>query len=143
MKLIVHAGTGTIIDADDGVFLIDTDVIHDEALGKLLEDGDESDVVAIAKNKGRRISGEEIEMTYRNCVAFTPAALRYEVKENDFVGKNIGEEAAKWVETASAHALDKVAELIMGDELLWEHYTNIVTEAITAVYKLDTEAKKS
>lgn len=139
MKLIVHAGTGTVIDADDGVFIIDTDLIHDEALGKLLEEGDEQDVVDIAKDKGRRINSEELEMTYRNCVAFTPGALKQEVVENTFINEKLSPEMMAWVATTSAQNLDYVAELIMNDELLWEHYSNIVTEAIKGAYKEATK----
>jgi hypothetical protein len=65
MKLIVHAGTGTVIDADDGVFVIDTDLIRDEALVALLEDGDEYEIVEIAKDKGRRLCSADLETTYQ------------------------------------------------------------------------------
>lgn len=142
MKLIVHAGTGTIIDADDGVYLIDTDSIHDEALASLLEDADESEVVDIAVTKGRRLNSETLEMTHRNVVAFSPTALRYEVEENLSVASQLGDTIAQWARTANAIELDKVAEFIMNDELLWEHYTNIVADAIKAVYKLTKEESK-
>lgn len=142
MKLIVHAGTGTIIDADDGVYVIDTDAIQDSALASLLEDGDKGQVVELAVDKGRRLDSEILELTYRNVVAFSPAALREEVKENDSVSDQLGDTIAQWARTANAIELDKVAEFIMNDDLLWEHYTTIVVDAIKAVYTLTKEEIK-
>jgi uroporphyrinogen-III synthase len=134
MKLIIHAGTGTVIDADDDVFIIDTNLIHDDVLGPFLEDGDEEEIVEIAKENGRRINSEQLEMTYRNCVAFTPTALRYEVAENSGVTRRLDRETIEWAATTSAQNLDYVAELIMNDEILWERYTEIVAEAISAAH---------
>jgi hypothetical protein len=137
MKLIVHAGTGTVIDADDGVFVIDTDLIRDEALVALLEDGDEDEIVEVAKDKGRRLDSVDLEMTYQNCMVFTPTALRYEATENEAVS-TVGPEILEWVATTSAENLGYVAELILNDELLWEHFSNIVADAIRAAYQKDT-----
>lgn len=138
MKLIVHPGTGTIIDADDRVYVIDTDAIKDEALIALLEDGDEKEIVDIALFKGRRISGQELELTYGNSMAFAPSALRTEAEENTFVKSRIGDEASAWIQTASHDALAKIAEFILTNDLLWEHYCEIVSESISEVYQLDT-----
>lgn len=146
MKLIVHAGTGTIIDADDGVFVIDTDIINDDALGALLDDGDEDEIVELAKDKGRRISGELLEMSYRNCVAFTPTALRFEAIENDRlirILQGVDGQITEWVDTTSARNLDYVADLIMNDEVLWERYTDIVGDAIIAAYNKDQENRRN
>lgn len=138
MKLIVHPGTGTIIDADDRVYVVDTDAITDKALVSLLEDGDESDVVDIALTNGRRINGQELELTFGNSMAFSPTALRVEVEENTFIRSRIGDEASEWIQTASRDALAKIAEFIMTNDLLWEHYCEIVSESISEVYQLDT-----
>ena len=141
MKLIVHPGTGTIIDADDRVYIIDTDAINDEALVALLEDGDEKEIVDIALFKGRLISGQELELTYGNSMTFAPSALRVEAEENTFVKSRIGDEASAWIQTASSDALAKIAEFVLNNDLLWEHYCEIVSESISEVYQLDTRKK--
>lgn len=134
MKLIVHVGTGTVIDADDKVFVIDTDAIHDEALGKLLEDGDEADVVNIAKEKGRRISSDLLELTYGNCMAFTPTALKQEIEENTFVTNKLNDGVAQWLRNATAEEYQAVADAIINDELLWQYYCEIVADAMNNTY---------
>lgn len=137
MKLIVHAGTGTIIDADDDVYVIDTNLIDDATLGGYIEDGDEHQIVELAKEKGRRINSSELELTYRNTMAFTPSALKYEAEENETVRKTIQEDAKAWLDTASDEAFAKVSEFIMNDDLLWENFSEIIADAIKAVYELD------
>ena len=133
MKLIVHAGTGTIIDADDGVFVIDTDLVQNEALGDFLDDDDETAIVEIAQEKGRRLNSAELEMTHANSIAFTPSALRYEATELD-----VDSRLAEWVSTTSASNLEYVASLIMNDDLLWQNYKQIIVEALRSAYEKDT-----
>lgn len=137
--LIVHKGTGTVIDADDGVWVVDSEAITDPEVLRTLEEGDEYDMAEIAVNHGRRIDSELLEMTYRNCIAFTPTALRVEVEENSFIRNRLGHEITEWMKSADREALDKIANFIMNDELLWQNYCEIVAESIRATHRLVTK----
>lgn len=141
MKLIVHRGTGTVIDADDGVYVIDTDAIKDEAIIKLLEDGDESDVVEVAVMNGTKITGDDMEMNWRNCMAFTPSSLRQEVEENPFVSKKLAEGVTDWLKNAGHIEFEQIADQILNDELIWQHYCDIVAEAINEVFNQSQKGK--
>lgn len=64
MKLIIHEGTGTIIDADDGVFYLNTDTLNDDDRTEIkngLENDDDDVLVEFAARLGRRITGEKLE----------------------------------------------------------------------------------
>lgn len=141
MKLIVHRGTGTVIDADDGVYVIDTDAIKDEAIIKLLEDGDESDVVEVAVMNGTKITSEDMELNWRNCMAFTPSSLRQEVDENPFVSKKLAEGVADWLKNAGHIEFEQIADEILNDELIWAHYCDIVAQAINEVFDRSQKGK--
>lgn len=134
MKLIVHAGTGTVINADDDVYVIETDSLTD-ADTNLIEDGNDTEIAEVAKRNGRRISSPELELTYRNSVAFTPTALRQEVQENTFVSKKLVRGVESWLDTATDKEFDAVADRIMNDELLWQHYCEIVADAINQTFE--------
>jgi len=134
MKLIVHKGTGTVIDADDGVYVIDTDAIKDEALIKLLEDGDESDIVEVAVMNGNKLTGDDLELNWRNSMAFTRSSLLQEVEENIFVAKKLAEGASEWMKSADRIQFEAIADEIMNDELIWEHYCDIVAQSINEVF---------
>jgi hypothetical protein len=56
-RLVVHAGTGTIIDASECV-LVDTDQFNDHDTA-LVNDGDDSDVVEIAERCGVAVDTHE------------------------------------------------------------------------------------
>ena len=135
MKLIVHAGTGTIIDADDDVYIIDTDAIKDESLGALLEDGDESEVIDIAIKSGRKLRSDELEMSYGNSMTFTPTSIRQEIQENPFMPKKLEEGVSEWLENASQDDFDFIAGLVMADELLWQNYMDILAHAINETFR--------
>ena len=51
-KLIIHIGTGTIIDADECV-IVDVERLDDHDT-TLVNDGDDSDVVEIAERLGKQ-----------------------------------------------------------------------------------------
>lgn len=139
--IIVHKGTGTIIDANDDVWVVDPDTITDPEVLRTLEEGDEYDVREIAVHHGRRIDSEVLEMSYRNCMVFTPTALRVEVEENSFIRNRLTHEVTEWIKSADRKAFDKIADFIMNDELLWENYCSIVAECINAVHRLATEGE--
>lgn len=64
MKLIIHEGTGTIIDADDGVFYLDTDTLNADERREIRDglDSDNDDVlVQYAVRLGQHITGEKLK----------------------------------------------------------------------------------
>jgi hypothetical protein len=55
MKLIIHAGTGTVIPADDEVFIVDTDNLTDEE-NALIEYGSDSNAGEVARRAGTNLA---------------------------------------------------------------------------------------
>lgn len=55
---LIHAGTGTIIDADDGVYLLDSDNLNAEQTS-VLENGDDDEIVSLAIEINKRFRPEE------------------------------------------------------------------------------------
>ena len=60
MKLIIHAGTGTIIDFDDNVFYLDTNDLSIDEKKAILEDDSDEEIVSLASVKGRRLVKESL-----------------------------------------------------------------------------------
>ena len=58
-KLIVHTGTGTIIDADECV-IIDLNRLNEKQTS-LINDGDDSDIVELAKLFGKPLNLTEVD----------------------------------------------------------------------------------
>lgn len=50
---LVHAGTGTIIDANDGVYILDSESLTAEQTS-VLESGDDDEIVALATELNKR-----------------------------------------------------------------------------------------
>ena len=64
-KLVVHIGTGTIIDADECV-IVDVEKLDDHDT-TLVNDGDDSDVVEIAERLGKPLNLTDLTSQY-GCV---------------------------------------------------------------------------
>ena len=142
-KLIVHIGTGTIIDADECV-IVDTDKFddHDTAL---VNDGDDSDVVEIAGRIGKPLN--LTDLTYRNTVAFSPSALRSEAEELLSQGyydadEDILKQLAWCAEVATDDELNQVAGYILNDDTLWGEYNTTVMDGIRQGFTWSKEATK-
>lgn len=139
MKLIVHAGTGTIIEADDNVWILDTDRLDDETIKELLseyggDDWDDNTAVEIATNYGRRIDKGAIELAHNTALSFTPTAIRYEVMESDEIRSYLNPDVAQWVLDTNDRNLIEVAEVALNDERLWENFIDVLLDSIREVY---------
>lgn len=130
MKLIVHAGTGTIIDADDDVFVLDTKYLTKNELALL---DDEHEAVDLARSVGRRLTKDALDITPVNSMIFTPMSIRYEVQETDSF---VSEEVSDWIfDKATEDDLWEISNVAMNNELLWENYSTVLSGAIEEVYK--------
>ena len=142
-KLIVHIGTGTIIDADECV-IVDVEKLddHDTALEN---DGDDSDVVGVAERIGKPLN--LTDLTYRNTVAFSPSALRSEADELLSQGyydadEDILKQLAWCAEVATDDELNQVAGYILNDDTLWGEYNTTVMDGIRQGFTWSKEATK-
>ena len=137
MKLLIHAGTGTVINADDGVFFLDTDTLNDDErrhIKRGLDDDDDEVLIEVGTDRGRRISGEELELTYRNTMSFSPSSLRHEAVENTSL--TLSPEAREWVASEAGNGdLEFVCNIILNDDAIWSSYDVVVSDAIRYVYQ--------
>lgn len=142
--LIIHVGTGTIIDADECV-IVNVEQLddHDTAL---VTDGDDSDVVEIAERLGKPVNTTDLR--WGNTVAFSPVALREEAEA--ILDAGIYEEgevwydAMKWcTETATDDQLNEVASYVLDDDDLWTTYRTSVTEGLLQGLRWQREKKES
>ena len=125
MKLIIHAGTGTIIPADECLVVTITD--DDD----LLED---HEIVERAEEDGLPIS----ELLSSNTMSFSPLALREEAREllgggGYYEPDDTSEEAEaiRWCAyIATNDELNEIGHWIMNDDDLWQTYRTSFTEGI-------------
>ena len=139
-KLVVHIGTGTIIDADECV-IVDVEKLddHDTAL---VNDGDDSDVVEIAERLGKPLN--LTDLTYRNTVAFSPSALRSEAEEQLSQGYATDDSIVylTWcAEVATDDELNEVAGYILNDDGLWTEYNTTVMDGMRQGFAWSKEKK--
>ena len=141
-KLIIHIGTGTIIDADECV-IVDVEKLddHDTAL---VNDGDDSDVVEIAERLGKPLN--LTDLSFRNTVAFSPSSLRSEAEEALSHGFYTDDDDIAWLtwtsEVATDDELSSVADYILNDDTLWGEYNTTVMDGMRQGYRWSKENKK-
>ena len=141
-KLIVHIGTGTIIDADECV-IVDVEKLddHDTAL---VNDGDDSDVVEIAGRLGKPLN--LTDLSFRNTVAFSPSSLRSEAEEALSQGFATDDDDIAYLtwtaEVATDEELSSVADYILNDDTMWNEYNTTVMDGMRQGYKWSKENKK-
>lgn len=141
-KLIIHIGTGTIIDADECV-IVDVEKLddHDTAL---VNDGDDSDVVEIAGRLGKPLN--LTDLTYRNTVAFSPSSLRSEAEEAISQGFATDDDDISYLtwtaEVATDDELSGVADYILNDDTMWNEYNTTVMDGMRQGYRWSKENKK-
>jgi hypothetical protein len=145
-KLIVHIGTGTIIDADECV-IVDTDKFDDHDDARITGDDyfDDSVVVEIAERIGKPLN--LTDLTYRNTVAFSPSALRSEAQELLSQGyydadEDILKQLAWCAEVATDDELNQVAGYILNDDTLWGEYNTTVMDGIRQGFVWSKEITK-
>ncbi len=141
-KLVVHIGTGTIIDADECV-IVDVERLddHDTAL---VNDGDDSDVVEIAGRLGKPLN--LTDLSFRNTVAFSPSSLRSEAEEALSQGFATDDDDIAYLtwtaEVATDEELSSVADYILNDDTMWNEYNTTVMDGMRQGYRWSKENKK-
>jgi len=141
-KLIIHIGTGTIIDADECV-IVDVEKLddHDTAL---VNDGDDSDVVEIAGRLGKPLN--LTDLSFRNTVAFSPSSLRSEAEEALSQGFATDDDDIAYLtwtaEVATDDELSGVADYILNDDTMWNEYNTTVMDGMRQGYRWSKENKK-
>lgn len=132
MKLIIHAGTGTIIDLDDDVFYLDINNLTIDEKQAILDD--DAELVSLASEKGRRLTSDALEITPANSMIFTPMSIKYEVEMTEgFVSEDI----ADWVlNKATDDDLWEISNAAISDDLRWRNFSDVLLGgAIESVYK--------
>jgi len=141
-KLVVHIGTGTIIDADECV-IVDVEKLddHDTAL---VNDGDDADVVEIAGRLGKPLN--LTDLSFRNTVAFSPSSLRSEAEEALSQGFATDDDDIAYLtwtaEVATDEELSSVADYILNDDTMWNEYNTTVMDGMRQGYRWSKENKK-
>jgi hypothetical protein len=137
MKYIIHTGTGTIIEAGDDVLVLDTANLNDLEM-HILTEGDDSDIVDLARDKNDRLSNYMNDLRWGNCIAYSPTAIRQEVAEQIFEAYMNEDEQhiIKWVlEEATDADLNQVAEYILNDDSMWVSYNDDLVNGLRYCYK--------
>ena len=120
-RYIVHIGTGTVIDLNDEVYVVDGEDIEGDI-------DTEQDMIDAAIGRGTNIinllrSHEWMSMS----VTYAPDAIRTEVRESSF---DFPETVKNWVANASDSDLLFVSELCMNDDRTWENFHPVMADAI-------------
>lgn len=128
---LVHAGTGTIIDASDDVYVVT--VTADTVIGD-----DDDAVVTLAMSNGKRL--EINDLTWGNTVAYSPSAIRTEVRES--LSEYYPDEAwLSWAENATDDELNEVASYILSADDVWQNFTINLVEGLREGYRWSKEVK--
>ena len=141
-KLVIHIGTGTIIDADECV-IVDVERLDDHDT-TLVNDGDDSDVVEIAERLGKPLN--LTDLSFRNTVAFSPSSLRSEAEEALSQGFATDDDDIAYLtwtsEVATDEELSSVADYILNDDTMWNEYNTTVMDGMRQGYRWSKENKK-
>lgn len=144
MKYIVHAGTGTIIECGDDVFVVDTANLNDLEM-LIVTEGDDSDIVDLAVEKNDRLSQYMNDLRWGNCIAYSPSAIREEVSQDIFEAYMNEDEQhiIKWVlEEATDDQLNEIAQFILNDDSMWISYNEDLAHGLRFGYKHIAEVTK-
>lgn len=140
-KLVIHIGTGTIIDADECVIL-DVDKLDEH--DTFLVDGDDADIVGVAERLGKPLN--LTDLSFRNTVAFSPSSLRSEAEEAISQGVYTDDEDIAWLtwtaEVATDDELNSVADYILNDDTMWNEYNTTVMDGMRQGYRWHKEGWK-
>jgi len=140
-KLIIHIGTGTIIDANECVIL-DVDKLDEQ--DTYLVDGDDADIVGVAERLGKPLN--LTDLSFRNTVAFSPSSLRSEAEEALSQGFATDDDDIAYLtwtaEVATDDELNGVADYILNDDTMWNEYNTTVMEGMRQGYKWHKEGWK-
>lgn len=124
MRYIVHIGTGTVIDLNDDVYVVDGEDIEGDI------DSEQEMIDAAIAHGTNIINLLRSHDWMASSVTYAPDAIRVEVRESSFA---FSESAREWVEKASDSDLLLVSEECMNDERTWENFHPVIADAIDDV----------
>ena len=132
-KFIVHAGTGTIIEASE-CLIFDIEKMTDAEQAQLTGDDyfDDGYVVSLAEQYGVPVNTSlPADTNYGNIISFAPSALREEAQEilgSGKYGKDLAvNDALAFVAyIATDEELQLVSSYILNDDALWAEYVPAV-----------------
>lgn len=128
---LVHAGTGTIINASDDVYVIT--LTEDENPEWFYEDDEIAD---LAVTQGKRLSLND--MTHGNTVSYSPSSIREEIRES-LSEYYTDEEWLLWAEQASDDDLNEVAGYILSADDVWQNFSINLVEGLREGYRWSKE----
>lgn len=130
---LVHAGTGTIINAHDDVYVV---TLPEEDDPEWFHEDDE--IIDLATTQGKRL--ELNDLTWGNTVAYSPTAIRTEVRES--LGEYYPDEPwLEWAENATDDELNEVASYILQQDDVWQNFTINLVEGLREGYRWSKEVK--
>lgn len=120
-RYIVHIGTGTVLDLDDEVYVVDGEDIEGDI-------DTEQDMIDAAIGRGTNIINLLRSHDWMaSSVTYAPDAIRTEVRESSF---DFADTAKEWVENASDSDLLFVSEVCINDPRTWENFHPVIADAI-------------
>ena len=134
---IYHEGTGTIIDASECVLVDVPQVTLDTLTG---DDYVDDEVIAgLASEIGRPVN--TTDLTFGNCVAYSPSAIRQEAREN-LQYSDLDDEVLAWTLRATDAQLNAVASYILNSSTnVWETYTEDLIDGLIEFYRRDNNTE--
>lgn len=122
-RLLVHPGTGTIVDIDDDWFYF---VLPDD-----LAEADDDEIVGYGAQNGRNMRlWVSPDVSYGNIICYSPSSLREEARVMlDDCTDSLTREALEFViRDATDEELDDVASYILNADDVWDSFRNNVLE---------------
>jgi hypothetical protein len=143
MQLIIHPGTGTIIDAADNLYLLDTTTLNKEDTTRITE-GDDADILDIAATKGNHLTPDVLAINYSNSLSFTPELLKeaYGSRTHDDMGETTGYEThiGEWLkDEATTQDFYDIAENILYNHDLWTAFNKAIRDSINKQHQRRTQ----
>lgn len=146
--MIFHAGTGTFFSLnDDSVYVIDEDKLTDEMNQEIDETGE---VPAEAIDSGAAIRwaefvGQQNDLTWGNCVAYSPSSIREEVRESlTRYDSDDDKVVLAWAgEVATDDDLNEIASYILQGDHIWDSFTTDLMDGLREGYRWSQEKRLS
>lgn len=134
-SFIVHPGTGTVIATDECVIVtVPSELFEDN------EDDEHDDLICeYAEEHGRGIN--QTDLSWGNCIAFSPSAIREEIIESLRDAYPDDKEALEWGLSASDDELNEVASYIIQNDSIWETYKNDLLDGLREGLRWSKEDK--
>lgn len=149
--VIISANDGTVTELD-GCYLVDTDKLNEDGQKSWQEwiDGGNNNTAAQVAGHGKDLtrlleSTGYGDLTFGNCMAFTPESLKQEAVERlqylDTDGPDYP--AFLWASTAELDQLRDIGGYIMNSDVLWDEYNESVRLGINWLYAFNVKEQVS